>query len=140
MFVQGELEWVKVNPGSQTARIGSFHPITEGDWTEGAYVSPATNELCLAVTKDDVATVTKLLDAGADVDVRDPVGRTPLHLACICGAVKVVKLLLERKARVSARTTCGRTPMHLAAQYGHPEVVKLLLKRGEELKKEAEVS
>jgi hypothetical protein len=28
--VSGKIVWVTVNPGSQTVRIGSFHPITEG--------------------------------------------------------------------------------------------------------------
>lgn len=36
-FVRGPISWVTVNPGQQT--IGSFHPITEGDWTEGACIS-----------------------------------------------------------------------------------------------------
>lgn len=95
---------------------------------------------------DDVAKVTELLSSSPNslvepvaVDVRDSIGRTPLHLAAICGSVKVAKLLLEKKARVSTRTTCGRTAMHLAAQYGCGAIVKLLLERGEELKKEAEV-
>ena len=46
-FVQGVLTWVTVNPGEKhicmmyqlnaigaQGKIGSFHPITEGDWTE----------------------------------------------------------------------------------------------------------
>jgi hypothetical protein len=37
MYVEGPARWITVNPGQQSARIGSFHPITEGDWTEGAY-------------------------------------------------------------------------------------------------------
>ena len=34
--MRGPITWVTVNPGAQT--IGSFHPITEGDWTEGACI------------------------------------------------------------------------------------------------------
>jgi hypothetical protein len=45
-FVSGPLKWVTDNPGQQ--RIGSFHPITSGDWTDGAYLSEATLRVCCA--------------------------------------------------------------------------------------------
>lgn len=35
-FVRGPVKWVTINPGAQT--IGSFHPITEGDWNIGACI------------------------------------------------------------------------------------------------------
>lgn len=53
-----------MNPGSQTARIGSFHPITEGDWTEGAYVSPIVEKMCIAVSQNDLRTIQSCLEAG----------------------------------------------------------------------------
>lgn len=36
-FVRGPLSWMTLNPGGQS--IGSFHPITEGDWTEGTCIA-----------------------------------------------------------------------------------------------------
>ena len=36
----GRVSWLVDNPGRQ--QIGSFHPITEGDWSEGAFISEAT--------------------------------------------------------------------------------------------------
>jgi hypothetical protein len=54
-----------VNPGSQNARIGSFHPITEGDWTEGAYVSPVVEKMCIAVSQNDLATIRSCLEEGS---------------------------------------------------------------------------
>jgi len=39
MYVEGIARFITVNPGQQGALIGSFHPITEGDWTEGAYIT-----------------------------------------------------------------------------------------------------
>jgi hypothetical protein len=51
--VSGKLTWVTVNPGAQS-QIGSFHPITEGDWTEGAYISPESEALFAAIAANDV--------------------------------------------------------------------------------------
>lgn len=57
-----------MNPGSQTARIGSFHPITEGDWAESAYITASGDEFFQAINDDDVAFVTKRIEEGADVN------------------------------------------------------------------------
>lgn len=52
-FVSGPLKWVVDNPGRQ--RIGSFHPITDGDYAEGAYLSEETLELCKLANMNDVS-------------------------------------------------------------------------------------
>jgi ankyrin repeat protein len=46
-FVRGKLSWLVDDPGRQ--EIGSFHPITSGDWSAGAYLSDATPALFAAV-------------------------------------------------------------------------------------------
>eukprot|EP00026_Physarum_polycephalum_P000319 Phypoly_transcript_00319.p1 GENE.Phypoly_transcript_00319~~Phypoly_transcript_00319.p1 ORF type:complete len:1731 (-),score=444.64 Phypoly_transcript_00319:70-5262(-) len=131
-FVRGPLTWVTVNPGAQT--IGSFHPITEGDWTEGAYIDPKVEKLCLAVNADDVREATRLIFEGANVDSRDALGRTPLVIAALSNSVECAKVLIKNKAWVSSKIAGGRTALHIAAQYGHNEIVKLILERGVELK------
>ncbi len=48
------------------------------------------------MSQDNVANISALLDAGTEstlVDSMDPVGRTPLHLAALCGATKVALFL-----------------------------------------------
>jgi len=147
-YVSGAITWVTVNPGAQkNARIGSFHPITEGDWTEGAYVSDSTTKMFLAVNSNDVKALRECIQdmkAGQInkeeniIDARDGVGRTALMIAAFTNSVDCAKVLLEHSARVSARTSDGRTPMMIAAAYGHEEMVNLLLKRGKELEKEKE--
>lgn len=136
MFVAGPMQWVTVNPGSQSARIGSFHPITEGDWTEGAYVSPNTEIMCSAITRNDVATVKACLEGGVNVNMTDPAGRTPLHIAAFVGSVDVAKELIANGARISKRTSEGRTALMIAAQYGHAALCKVILARGKELEAE----
>lgn len=76
---------------------------------------------------------TALLEAGADVNVRNKVGATPLHMAAAHGHSLIVMLLLRCNATINARDRDGFTPLHLAAQYNHPDVVALLIDWGADL-------
>ena len=68
-----------------------------------------------------------LIDAGADVDIKNRDGDFPVHLACISGALDVVKMLVEAGARVCDTDNEGRMCLHLATQYGHTEIVRYLV-------------
>ena len=81
----------------------------------------------------DVNQVRQLIASGADVNVRNKFGNTPLWMASLGGDAKdteVVKLLLASKANVDVRDKFGATPLHVASQFGNTEVVKLLLEAG----------
>ncbi|CAD7698948.1 unnamed protein product, partial [Ostreobium quekettii] len=71
-----------------------------------------------------------LIDAGANVDVRDRLGDTPLHSAAISNAVDVAILLLEGGADVDAIDDIGETPLHRAAAFGRAKVAELLVRYG----------
>ena len=121
----GRLTFLKDDPGRQT--IGSFHPLTDDDWTEMAYVGN-TQRLCQDIVDGNVGAVREwLAQEGANVNQRDFTGRTPLHLAVMCSTPEVVKMLVEAGARLVARLADGRTALHLAVQRGDVEIVKILL-------------
>ena len=71
-----------------------------------------------------------LLEKGANVNVQDIHGRTPLYWAAQNGYTEIVKLLLEKGADVNARDNDGNTPLHWAVGACDLEIVKLLLEKG----------
>ena len=77
----------------------------------------------------DITKIRELIKDGADVDVRNRYGVTPLLMASQNGHVEIVKLLLQAKADVDAATTRtgGLTSLWAASEVGHAEIVKLLL-------------
>lgn len=62
---------------------------------------------------DRPAAIAALLSAGADPNVPDDRGNTPLHRASYGDCAECVSLLLRAGAQVSARNSKGVTPLHL---------------------------
>src|SRR5262245_50578529 len=75
-------------------------------------------------------TVLALLEGGAEVDVTDDFGATPLHGAAMIGDVDVARVLVGKGADVNRQTQDGYTPLHIAAISGKTEFVQFLLDKG----------
>lgn len=88
------------------------------------------DQLFEAVRKGDAATVTTLLDKGADVNAKFRYGQTALFKAAERGHASVVKVLLDRGADVTVKDTFyGATAMTWALDNGHAEVVRLIIEK-----------
>lgn len=72
-----------------------------------------------------------LIEAGADANVRDEQGETPLH-AAVRGQKDdaLIARLVAGGADESARDALGNTPLHTAAWWGNDSAVHTLLKLG----------
>ena len=71
-----------------------------------------------------------LLAAGANVNVCDEEGHTPLFVACQNGNVDAVKLLSGAGANLNSARNDGAIPIGVASYNGHADVVKALLEDG----------
>lgn len=84
--------------------------------------------------KDSYIKITNLLiGAGANLNIPDSDGRTPLAKAVICGANKIAKLLIDAGAKLDVRDNDGYTPLHNAANYGNTKSTNLLIEAGVDL-------
>ena len=79
---------------------------------------------------DDPSRVQKLLDRGADVNIKDYKEKTPLHRSSQAGFVKITTLLLKTGAQLEAVDSKGCTPIFDAAAHGRTKLVELLIRRG----------
>lgn len=95
-------------------------------------ISPAAlrHALSIAARQGHASLVSILLEAGADPDVADSEGWTPLRASAWGGHASTVQVLLERGAQVDASDSEGRTALRAAAWAGHEEVVRALLNAG----------
>jgi ankyrin repeat protein len=74
-----------------------------------------------------------LLNAGANLNIQDHMGTTPLGVAALWGQVDIIKLLIAHRVNVDIREADGSTPLINAAQNGDLQVVKVLLEAGAEI-------
>ena len=70
-----------------------------------------------------VACVEKLLEHGADGEMRMSGGWTPAHCAAEKGSVAILQALVENGASVTKKDNTGDTPKRVAQIYGHKECV-----------------
>ena len=88
-----------------------------------------TTALHRAVHRDDLGMVELLIGAGADVNLTNDYGVTPLSLACTNGSAAVVARLLDAGADPEVRTE-GETALMTAVRTGSVNVVELLIAHG----------
>lgn len=104
------------NPNLGSAKAGAETPI-----------------LCFAMEDEfgeprDVPEMIRLcLEHGADINVRDAEGQTPLCLAAKYDLVGTVEVLLEYQPDLNAGDSWGYTPLH---QANDPVIVEKLLRKG----------
>lgn len=90
----------------------------------------AGTHLLTASSAGDLAGVTRAIEEGANVDVRDEVGNTPLINACMACNASVIEFLISRGADCNASNIYGLTPIFLAILKCEPGLISTLIKKG----------
>ncbi|GGD87429.1 hypothetical protein GCM10011515_03720 [Tsuneonella deserti] len=91
-----------------------------------------TGETALHITvrRRDETWTKFLLDRGANPNLADKKGVTPLALAASLGFVEGVELLVKNGARVDVPNSAGETPLISAVHRRDMAMIRLLLKNG----------
>ncbi|KAH9970349.1 ankyrin repeat-containing domain protein, partial [Lactifluus volemus] len=114
-YVRGRIAFIEEDPGRQS-------------------ISGTTAKFFSSISKNDTLAVIQIIEDGEELNRRDHVGRTPLHVAIMSNSVEVAAILIDAGARMTARLVGGRTAFHLAAQMGQPVIVGKMLARKEKQK------
>ncbi|KAJ0420503.1 hypothetical protein BJY00DRAFT_323758 [Aspergillus carlsbadensis] len=83
--------------------------------------------LLSAVFERNDAVVRLLLDRGADANISDRIGYTPMMIATLTKQPQLAKLLLESNAGVGFLDYRGRPVLSMAAQTGQDDIIRALL-------------
>jgi WD40 repeat protein len=117
-----------LTPGKAATRL----PLIERTGSDAKQSSQKNPDdlLMESVIAQEPGKVDEALSNGADPNLEDSVGATPLWVASGKGGVGIVKSLLKAGAKVDAKSLGGSTALWMAAQQGHLQIVKTLLSAG----------
>jgi hypothetical protein len=87
-------------------------------------------DIKLSLSKSINSTFAWLLAAGAEINIGDHSGHTPLHTAAAYGLESLVELYLLHGGNPNALNHQQKTPLHYAIAYGHSRIGKLLVSYG----------
>jgi hypothetical protein len=129
--------------GLESARLSRLHKSILGLSSEdieniGVQCKPIINEtdyqhrtaLFWAASLNKPHAVLKLLLCGADPEIADVNGSTPLHAAASTGAVQCIKHLSSAGADLGSRNRSGTTPLQQASSQGHGDTISALVNLG----------
>lgn len=94
-------------------------------------MSVSINEGMLdAVTFNDISLLKQDIANGCDVNYRNSLGSTALHIAASNGYTGSMILLIENGAAVDSLDNLKKMPLHEAAEQNKVEAIEILLKNG----------
>ncbi|MBN1973416.1 MAG: ankyrin repeat domain-containing protein [Sedimentisphaerales bacterium] len=83
--------------------------------------------------KEKIDLIQFLLSKGAEVNIKNISGNTPLHYAASQGEKNITELLISKGTNLHIQNIDGQTPLHSAVYYGYKDIIKLLIEKGADL-------
>ena len=93
-------------------------------------ITSGQTALHIVTARRDITWMSFLIGKGANVNIRDAKGVTPLVLATNLGFLEGVDLLIEQKAHVDESNNAGETPLITAVHNRNIGLMRILLKAG----------
>jgi ankyrin repeat protein len=90
-------------------------------------------DLITAAVYGHIDSIKKIIEEGADINMTDNDGDSPLHRACLSSREQAVSFLISHGATVNSRSNNGQSPLHYAAYAGNNKIVKLLIEAGADI-------
>ena len=118
----------RFTPGKVKADIYS-HPETTARDKAAVINSFLSQAIFEAVRRGNTHDVQRLIEKGADVNIKDRNGYTALTYAAGEGHIEMAKLLIEQGRWTDTRESFGRA-LAVAVAQGHTEIAKLLIEKG----------
>lgn len=87
-------------------------------------------DLIWAIEKGNLYQVSELLKKGADPDMPNSEGYTPLMMAAQTKDLELAALLMDAGGKLNTRNRYGETAVMLASYHGQTEMVRLLYAKG----------
>ena len=85
------------------------------------------NPMCDAAEQGDLATLTRLIGTGGDVNALGENGNSALAFACANGHADCTSLLISNGATVDLKSNLGNTPLHAACWADSPKCMRILI-------------
>ena len=113
---------------AEFGQLGVVQSILQDRLTDINALNPSTGRTSLhsAVRAGHVEIVKKLLECGADCNIKDLEGKAPLHSSVTREASQCLALLLQQGTNVHARDLKGFSVWHTAAEENNVEALSLL--------------
>ncbi len=130
---QGEHEFLTACKKGDDESVRNFLDLDGFDinqlYSSGENKPPCTG-LYLAAGHGHNDAVKMLLGAGADPNISNPDGKTPLIIAATFGHQPVINILIDFGADVNAVTDNNDSAIYMASKGGHDQLVKRLMVAG----------
>ncbi len=94
---------------------------------------PPKKSLDQAVVDGDIERVKSEISTGRDLNSKNRMGWTLLHIAVRNKRTEIAQLLIDKGADVNVRDNHGRRPLHLAVESGQKAIVEKLITKGADI-------
>jgi hypothetical protein len=82
------------------------------------------------VENGDLDNLKVALENGADINIKNSLGQTPLHIAAIKNDKDIAELLINNGAKIEVKDNNGETPLFCSIRFGSSDVFTLLASKG----------